>query len=682
MMRAKRIFEDFLLFALIILNVLDFVEVLSEDLDFVKKMISWTMMIYLLYHLGFTKILLGYKDKPMDIGLVFAYTLFIIKDLFFYISTASEFHIFEGLTRFLMIHEPFLSYWSFNIAAILIFMISIRIAFNKKIQEKSLLGAIRTYDYQKIIRFVMVFLALSFIAYFIFMMVFQWFTIVIDAPLVMIAIVYYFFASRRFHGVDDVLHKIANFGENILEKFIELFHRKETLPLAFASLLILHLLSDFFVFVVPSIIAIKDSLYHNVLQGSSNEPLISMFLKDMKGLDIFSIINLSTIYLSNIILIISIFLIPLIIIKDLYTKSRIRFSNIFDSILLSSFAIYFLFPIYKFVSIKNIATGISGVNILTLPIKKGFLFDYSIYIFLAIFLSIYALSKLFKKIDITTITLTFMLIPLFNYINKYFDSTVYYYSNYIKTILHIDLIFIVMFLFIFLFWIVMFYWPSIILLTYEIFRLNHIHLLPDKIDKDKMHKLATIIIGLIILYLMTYYLSSALYILEVPHIEFIYVLVIAIFVLMMPKINESFEKIDYGFNKKNILFFPLTMILGSLLSFGPIYFREILRFETNSVFTLTIFLIFVAFNEEIIYRHYLLDFLEKIYSFKSALIIQAIIFACMHFPYMNIRNFFSLAIFGVIVGLIRKKRGLFNSMIAHFVTNFILYYYFLFILRV
>ena len=611
---------------------------------------------------------------------MFAYTLFIVKDLFFYVKTAAEFHFFEEVARFLIIHENVISFWSFNIAAILIFLVALHIALNKKIEEKSLLGSIETYDYNKIVRFILTFISLGFIAYFIFMMVFEWFTIVIDAPLVMIAIAYYFFASRRFHGVDDVLHKVANLGENILEKFIELFHRKETLPLAFASLLALHLVSDFFVFVVPSIISIKDSLYHNVLTGSSNNSLIIMFLDNIKGADIFTTINLFFIYLSNIIFIASIFLIPLVIIKDLYSKSKIRFSNILDSILISSFVMYYLFPIYKFVSIMNFNSKISGVNILTLPLKNNSMINYSASIFLGVIFAIYIISRIFKKIDITTITLTFMILPLFDYVTKYLKSTVEYNMYYIQTLIQLDYTFIVIFLMLFLFWVVMFYWPSIILLAYEIFKLNHIHLLPEKIDKEKIHKLAIILIGLFILYLLIYYMGSALYILGFNHIEFISVAVISFFLIILPKINNSFEKINYGFTKKNALFIPLTLLMGFILSAGSIYFREELGYKPESIITLSIYLFFVAFNEEIIFRHYIFDFLEKIYSFKYSLIIQGVIFACMHLLSKSVgfELFINLILFGIIIGLVRKKIGLFNAMITHFVANFILYLHFLF----
>src|SRR3989344_5730398 len=73
--------EEFLLFLIIILNILDFTELLPPEYDFIKKIISWTCLGYLLYKSSLTNIFFGEKIPKIGFLLVLAYFCLIVKNL-------------------------------------------------------------------------------------------------------------------------------------------------------------------------------------------------------------------------------------------------------------------------------------------------------------------------------------------------------------------------------------------------------------------------------------------------------------------------------------------------------------------------------------------------------------------------------------------------------------------------
>ncbi|MBR9676078.1 hypothetical protein GOV05_03660 [Candidatus Woesearchaeota archaeon] len=140
-MKLKRVIENFFLFALILLNILDFLEILEGDFDIVKKLVSWSLMIYLLYHFGFTRILVGYKKKIIDSLLVIAYSLFVVKDLIFIFLHTEGLTYFEAVSTSLRIFQDSITYWSFNTAALLLIFVAFIISRNEfLVEEKNLLG--------------------------------------------------------------------------------------------------------------------------------------------------------------------------------------------------------------------------------------------------------------------------------------------------------------------------------------------------------------------------------------------------------------------------------------------------------------------------------------------------------------------------------------------------------------
>ncbi len=73
--------EEVILTGIIILNVIDFLGMLNPDWDYLKKIVSWTALGYLLYRASLTKLFFGVKKKFPDFLLVVSYFLLSIKNV-------------------------------------------------------------------------------------------------------------------------------------------------------------------------------------------------------------------------------------------------------------------------------------------------------------------------------------------------------------------------------------------------------------------------------------------------------------------------------------------------------------------------------------------------------------------------------------------------------------------------
>ncbi|MGM5482745.1 MAG: hypothetical protein ACQESF_04755 [Nanobdellota archaeon] len=71
--------EEIILLGIILLNIVDFAEMLSPDWDYAKKILSWTALGYLLYKSSPTNIFFGHKNKKLDVALILSYFLMSIK---------------------------------------------------------------------------------------------------------------------------------------------------------------------------------------------------------------------------------------------------------------------------------------------------------------------------------------------------------------------------------------------------------------------------------------------------------------------------------------------------------------------------------------------------------------------------------------------------------------------------
>ncbi len=73
--------EEVILMCIIILNVLDFLGMLNPDWDYIKKIVSWTALGYLLYRASLTKLFFGIKKRFADFLIVIAYFFLSVKNV-------------------------------------------------------------------------------------------------------------------------------------------------------------------------------------------------------------------------------------------------------------------------------------------------------------------------------------------------------------------------------------------------------------------------------------------------------------------------------------------------------------------------------------------------------------------------------------------------------------------------
>jgi hypothetical protein len=128
-----------------------------------------------------------------------------------------------------------------------------------------------------IIRFIFVFAVLNFFFIAVFNLIMEWLAVTVDAPLIMIGILFYMFIWIKHHKMfdpDGFIYKIGNLGEDFYEKFIGLFHTGQGLLLGISGMLVLHALTDIGIFLVPY--ATGEMHQYLGLLGANHEPLISI----------------------------------------------------------------------------------------------------------------------------------------------------------------------------------------------------------------------------------------------------------------------------------------------------------------------------------------------------------------------------------------------------------------------
>jgi len=283
--------EEIILVFLILLNVLDFFEILPADLDYAKKVISWTALGYLLYKASLTKIFFNNHHKIVDLLLIGSYFLFIVKNLIlFSLASIEEFVIFYDFQKFLVDNAAFLEFYSLIIGSITILVLAIYSSFFIDVRKPSLMHIIHEEGkpdtlLKYIIRIITIYLV--YIAFFVvvFNLVMEWLALAIDAPIIMLAILFYLFIIIRHYRkyrMESLIYRIGEFGEKFYEKFISLFHYKKTILLGISGMLVLHLLTDAGSFIVPYIFVFHDTLYFSQL-GSGHDALIPLFIEQIRN---------------------------------------------------------------------------------------------------------------------------------------------------------------------------------------------------------------------------------------------------------------------------------------------------------------------------------------------------------------------------------------------------------------
>lgn len=434
----KELIDEFILIFLIFLNFMDFFEILPGDIDFLKKIISWTLLGYLLYKIDLVKLFYGRKNKPLDLILLIAYFLLITKNMIVFASIAiEETTFFTSFYRFLILNGNMIEKITFYLAGILIITVAIYLS-RLAVKKPSLMAVLHEVGKPKsnlklCERFFITYLVLVgfFIAVFNLMM--EWLAIAVDASLLVFTFIFYLLTTFRKHfkklDPKNLIYKIGNAGEEFYESFIALFHSKSKIFLGISGILVLHLLTDIGNFIVPYLLGFHDIIYFAHL-GSGHQSLFKLFLLDIKDHSPY-IIPVSLIYLFNFLAMLFFLFSPGYIWYKLYKRSGFTISNLALTLFFVSVVIFLLFPLFKISTLSDKA--IVGVDIRTQHIHNEALLPYVYYIVLLTGCLTLFCSILNKRIVIGTALISIDSFFAF-YIFKYFRSILIYYT---KTILYL-----------------------------------------------------------------------------------------------------------------------------------------------------------------------------------------------------------------------------------------------------
>lgn len=349
---SKKIILIIFLLFMLFLNIADFLNLLKGDIDFIEKLLSWSLFGYIFYQASLTKIFIGTKKKVYDMAYIFAFCLIsITKSLIYYSQTIDidKYFIFKIFLSLIKSLNPSntITYFSF-LGILIIIIISIRLLLKNKIEDKSLIGSINFNEFAKFIK--LQYLTLITTAIFFGIIVFnffmEWFALAIDDFMPVIGLFYYLFKYIRHHTntqASNYLNDVNNSGQNFFESVIEFFSNKKTFLIGISFLLTLHLLVDSAVYIFPYVTGINNGYYFDSLNtGGREHTTLFNFINDEPsriGQDFTSdnLLNFSiiTIYLMMIITFFSLLFMPFYIYYKNIQKDKININKLFATIFLT-----------------------------------------------------------------------------------------------------------------------------------------------------------------------------------------------------------------------------------------------------------------------------------------------------------------------------------------------------------
>lgn len=489
--------EEIFLIILILLNILDFTETLPGDLDFIKKLLSWTCLGYLLYKASLTKLFFGSQNKVLDLTLVLNYFLFILKNITYFAHVAlEEANIFHSFYEFLATHRVFIDVSTVLSGIVFILVHTAILTYYLHVKKPSLMHVIHEEGIpkttrKKIERFFVVFFVL--IAFFvvIFNLMMEWLAIAVDAPLLMILLVFFgakvfiehfkkentkekvmsilsfipvfmilifFFEyiGRLFNSfmllltliisykvffhrrskdtfIDRFIFEVGTTTDEFYERFIELFHQPHRILLGLSGMLVLHLLTDIGNFMVPSILGIHDAIYFEALGESTHQPIFHLLVQDIEvSTSIISKISVVLIYCFNLTAMLLLLALPAYIWYKLYHRAGFKVSHIALAILYVSLAVFILTPTIQVKPISEetiFSMHLIGVDLETSQLSNSLPHIIPLGIAFLIGIAVYALSYS-HMIKEKMIALAIILVDIFlaRYIFFYVKTLVLYYT--------------------------------------------------------------------------------------------------------------------------------------------------------------------------------------------------------------------------------------------------------------
>lgn len=472
--------EEIILIFIILLNIMDFFEILPGDLDYAKKIISWSALGYLLYKASLTRIFFNNKHKFVDFFLIVSYFFLIFKNIIAYGKlNLDDFYLFYGLHKFVLENAFVFEFYTFVIGAVGIILVALYAAFKIEIKKPSLVNIFykEIIQSKKFIKNILKLLVIFFVFIGFFVVVFnlvmEWLATAVDAPILMLGIFFYLFVVMRHYrkfSIDSLIYKIGDVGEDFYGRFITLFHYKKTLFLGITGMLVLHLLTDIGNFIIPYVFVFHDVLYLEQL-GAGHEALLLLFLEQIKNYAMLDKISLFFIYFLNLLALLFLLLVPAFLWYVMFKDKKMHINNFIVSLFFTSVTAFIFSPVFR---IKGIfKKNLIGVDILT-NYANNLLFEnfYTILIFLiVVFVIIFLLSNYYKKFILGFgFLIGIVFFAIYTYI--FFISSMNYYVKLLSSLLSSSQYFFLFYFFLFLTITIIFYVFGFLLFVDDVIKLR------------------------------------------------------------------------------------------------------------------------------------------------------------------------------------------------------------------
>ena len=374
-----QIIEDSFLALIILLNILEFGNFLPGDIDYIKKIISWTLIAYLFFRLDLPKILFGKSNREINMLIIISYLLLAFNKFTASISLINEeSHFFGGFFEYVVLFSARIQEFTFTMGGIILVLLSIYMGKKFIINKESLMGIIHESGrppskfMNLLIRTITIFLVLSTFFIVLFDRIIEWFAISIDSPLVMLVIIIYLFYIVRYHkrfSVEKLLHKIGKFGEEFYQRFIMHFNSRKTIFTAIAGLLVLHLLIDLGIFVLPFLTGFFRPIYFSMLDPASHQNIYSLIITDLNlSPDIYTSASIIITYMLNTLAMILLLFLPIYIWYNHIKGRKMAIPRFGIAIFLSSITALFISPVFHIIQLNF--SGLIGVDIQTSGVSQ------------------------------------------------------------------------------------------------------------------------------------------------------------------------------------------------------------------------------------------------------------------------------------------------------------------------
>ncbi|MEC8339706.1 MAG: hypothetical protein VXZ40_03710 [Nanoarchaeota archaeon] len=272
----------------IALNIFDFLGLLSQDLDFFKKILSWALICILFYQISLTKIFIGEKLKKYDFFYILGFLILIIpKTLKHYFNTVflDQFIIFSTIIRYIeLLLDSYLNFVpSFFLGILILLLTNFTLLSNHRVKEQSFVGSLHlqsTFGH-RITTHITLTLLVFFFAFVIAPFFLEWFALSVDALILIIGLMYYlsiFIHKFREGGkVSNFLSLVSNTGSQFFKDLIQTFSHKKTFFIGVSFLLALHLLVDIGIYMIPYLLGTSSPLYFDSLEVGDEKTHVPIF---------------------------------------------------------------------------------------------------------------------------------------------------------------------------------------------------------------------------------------------------------------------------------------------------------------------------------------------------------------------------------------------------------------------